>query len=260
MEGSGPKRRDIGRSGPNPPLDRVIAEIAQRQHNVIALRQLCALGISTSAVRSRVASGRLHRVHTGVYAVGHAKLTAKGRWLAAVLAGGDGAVLSHRSAGALWGLRPDNRPISDVTSRGRAGRQREGIVGHRGDGLMPLDVTFVDGIPCTSLARTLLDLAEVVDRRSLERVFDRAETLRLLDMGPLEELLERSNGRRGVKLLRIVLAEHDPGSTLTESELEELLLGVCRTRRDCPPPRSTHGWRSMTELASGPTFSGDRSA
>jgi len=229
MEGCGPQRRYVRRLGPHPRLEHAIAELAWGQHNVVALRQLRALGLSASAVRDRVASGRLHRVHVGVYAVGHAKLTAKGCWIAAVLACGDGAALSHRSAAALWGLRPDNRASSDVTSRGRAGRRRSGVVAHLGRGLMPVDVTVVDGIPCTSLARTLLDLAEVVDRRGLERAIDRAEVLRLLDMRPVDDVIARANGRRGVALLRSVLGEHDPGSTITESELEELLLAICRT-------------------------------
>lgn len=149
--------------------------------------------------------------------------------MAAVLACGDGAVLSHRSAAAPWGLRPDNRATSDVTSHGRAQRECEGIAAHSGRGLTPVDRTVIDGIACTSLARTLLDLAEVTDRHALERAFDRADTLRLLNMGPLEELLKRSDGRRGVKLIRAVLAEHYASSTLTESALEELFLAICPT-------------------------------
>ena len=94
---------------------------------------------------------------------------------------------------------------------------------------MPADVMVVDGIPCTSLARTLLDLAEVVDRRGLERAIDRAEVLRLLDMLAVNDVIARANGRRGVALLRSVLGEHDPGSTITDSDLEELLLAICRT-------------------------------
>lgn len=258
MEGCGPQRRYVRRLGPHPRLKHAIAELARGQHNVVALRQLRALGLSASAVRDRVASARLHRIHVGVYAVGHAKLTAKGCWMAAVLACGDGAVLSHRSAAALWGLRPDNRARSDVTSRGRAGRQRSGVVAHLGRGLMPADVTVVDGIPCTSLARTLLDLAEVVDRRGLERAIDRAEVLRLLDMLAVNDVLVRANGRRGVALLRTVLGEHDPGSTITDSELEELLLAICRTA-GLPARRSMCGC-PFPASSSGSTFSGDSSA
>jgi len=161
-------------------VERAIAAIAGRQHNVVALEQLRSLGLSASTVRGRVASGRLHRVHPGVFAVGHANLTCKGRWMAAVLSCGARAVLSHRSAAALWGLRPDNRAASDVSSHGRAGRQRAGIVAHRAAGLTPADMTAIDGIRCTSLARTLLDLAEHVSGRELERAIDRAEVLRLL--------------------------------------------------------------------------------
>jgi len=229
MEGRDEKRRHGGRNSSHPSIEHAINGRASRQHRVIALEQLLELGLSASAVRSRVGAGRLHRIHRGVFVVGPAPLTVPGRWMAAVLACGSGAVLSHRSAAALWGLRADNRAIIDVTTPLPGGRVRRGIDVHRSCTLIEADITEVDGIPCTSLARTMLDLAEVVDRRSLERAFDRAETLRLLDMGPLEALLTRSTGRRGTKLIRSVLAEHHAGSTLTESEIEELLLAICRT-------------------------------
>jgi len=175
-----------------------------------------------------VSSGRLHRVHAGVFALGGGNLTAKGRWMAAVLACGDYAALSHRAAAALRGMRPDGRAAIDVTtSNGRGGRRHAGITAHVTRMLLPRDITIVDGIPCTSVARTLLDLAEVVDRRGLERAIDRAEVLRVLDMHGLSDVLDRANGRRGAKLLRAVLAEHYAGSTLTQSELEERFLLIC---------------------------------
>jgi hypothetical protein len=148
--------------------------------------------------------------------------------MAAVLACGTDAVLSHRSAASLWGLRTSARTAIDVATRTRAGRDRAGIDVHSGSTLAAFDLTTVDAIPCTSLARTLLDLAEVVSVRSVERAVERAEILRLLDMGPIDEVLARAGGRRGAAVLRAVLSEIRLGTTLTRSELEERLLAICR--------------------------------
>src|SRR5215217_736847 len=97
------------------PLDRSIAALARRQHGVVSITQLAALGVSQRAVAHRVAAGRLHRIHQGVYAVGHTALTTRGHWHAAVLAAGPGAALSHASAAALWGLRRSAATIVDVS-------------------------------------------------------------------------------------------------------------------------------------------------
>jgi hypothetical protein len=240
MEGSWTKRRDIRRNVHDTPLDAAIAALAARQHGVVALAQLEALGLGRSGARDRVASGRLHRVHGGVFAVGHPLLTRRGRLMAAVLACGEGAALSHRSAAALRGLRTAERAGIDVTSRGCAGRRRAGIRAHSAATLAPCDVGVVDGIPCTSLARTLLDLAEVAPARELERALDRAEELRVLDMQPILDVLDRSRGRRGAAALRAVLADHDAGSTPTRNELEEAFLATCRDAR--LPPDAVNAW------------------
>ena len=155
-------------------------------------------------------------------------MTRHGHYMAAVLACGTDAVLSHRSAASLWGLRTSARTAIDVATRTRAGRDRAGIDVHSGSTLAACDLTTVDAIPCTSLARTLLDLAEVVSVRSVERAVERAEILRLLDMGPIDEVLARAGGRRGAAVLRAVLSEIRLGTTLTRSELEERLLAICR--------------------------------
>jgi len=207
-----------------PPRDEAIAQLAARQHGLVTLRQLTVLGLGDSAVRRRVAAGRLHRVHRGVYSVGHAIISVKGRWLAAVMSCGPGALLSHWSAAALWGLLRTSRAAIDVTALGRAGRKRRGIAAHRADTLLPRDRTIRDGIPVTSLARTLLDLAEVANRRTLERALDRAEQLRLLDVKAVTEAINRAQGRPGAARLKAVLATHTPGSTLTDSEFEEQFL------------------------------------
>jgi predicted transcriptional regulator of viral defense system len=202
--------------------------MATQQHDVVALSQLLDAGVSASAARSRVASGKLHRVHSGVYAVGHPLLTREGRWMAAVLACGPRAALSHRSAASLWALRTNARNAIDVTVSARSGRAREGIDVHRSATLDVSDITKVDAIPCTTVARTLLDLAEVVNSRALERAIDQAEVRRVLDMRALDDVLARAGGRRGAAALRAVLSVIRLGTTLTRSELEECLLAICR--------------------------------
>jgi Transcriptional regulator, AbiEi antitoxin len=107
-------------------VDGEIARIADCQYGLVTLAQLRGLGISRSAVYQRARGGRLHRVHEGVYAVGYSQLTREGRWMAAVLAGGSDAVLSHRSAAALWGIRDVDRGSVDVTAPNRRGRQSAG--------------------------------------------------------------------------------------------------------------------------------------
>jgi very-short-patch-repair endonuclease/predicted transcriptional regulator of viral defense system len=210
-----------------PPRDTVIAELAARQHGVVSLTQLKALGMTASGARKRAANGRLHRIHRGVYAVGHPRLTKHGRWLADVMAYGPRALLSHRSGAGLWNVRADNRARTDVSVPGPSARSRPGIEVHRSVTLTPADATIVDGIPCTTLARTLLDLAEVVSPRSLERAIEQAEVLRLFDLRAVEEVLARANGRRGAAKLRAVLAGLEEPA-LTDTEVEERFLALCR--------------------------------
>jgi predicted transcriptional regulator of viral defense system len=208
------------------PFDAALASLAERQHGAVSLVQLEALGMGASGVRMRTSAGKLHRIHRGVYTVGHSLLTMKGRWMAAVLACGEGAVLSHRSAAELSGLHRFDRQTIDVTTAGRTGRGRKGIDAHSARDLRRSDVTAVSDIPCTTVPRTLLDIAEVVNRRILERAINRAEILRVFDLGALEEVLSRADGRRGVAALRAVLDEYtDPA--ITRSELEELVLAMC---------------------------------
>jgi hypothetical protein len=160
--------------------------------------------------------------------------------MAAVLACGARAVLSHRSAAALWGVRPTSRPTIDVTVGHQTRRARPGIDIHRTRSLAPRDATSYRGIPCTTVARTLLDLAEVVDRRSLERGFEQAEILRLLDLHALVEVLDRAAGRRGVPAVRSILAGYQDGRPLTRSELEKRFLAVCE-RGGIPQP-TVNAW------------------
>jgi very-short-patch-repair endonuclease/predicted transcriptional regulator of viral defense system len=209
-------------------VDRVAAELAIRQYGVISRSQLVELGLSDRAVARRVAAGRLHRLHHGVYAVGHTVLGPRGRWMAAVLACGRGAVLSHAAAGALWELRTSEATIIDVTVPGSGGRRRrKGTRVHRARSLDG-QTTIKDGIPVTSPARTILDLAAKLDRRPLERLLDQAENTRLTDVPSLDALARAHAGHKGSAKLRATLQEHEPGTTLTKSDLEERFLQLCR--------------------------------
>jgi very-short-patch-repair endonuclease len=222
-----------------------IARLAENQHTVVSLTQLNAVGLGKAAVAKRAANGRLHRIYRGVYAVGHRRLTREGRWMAAVLACGPKAVLSHRSAAGLWAIRPDNRPKTDVSLPSRSVRSRPGIDVHASKTLAPEDCTTEDGIPCTTLARTLLDLAEVVSAWSLERAIEQAEVLRLFDLRAVEEVLARANGRRGAGVLRAVLADlQEPA--LTDTDLEERFLALCRAA-DLPSPE-VNQWLDIDDL------------
>jgi predicted transcriptional regulator of viral defense system len=210
-------------------VDWAISELAVEQHGVVALYQLVDLGFDSSVLDKRVAVGRLHRVHKGVYAVmGVSLLSRQGLAMAAALSCGPNAVVSHRSAAALWGIRPDARTRVDVTAPHRRGRIPKGIDAHRDGTLMPQDRTEVDGVPCTTFARTLLDLAAVVTFRELRNAVTQAEVRRVFDLMALRELIARSCGRRGVARLRRAIAEHDPRDERTRGELERSFLALCR--------------------------------
>ncbi|MGZ4232591.1 MAG: DUF559 domain-containing protein [Solirubrobacteraceae bacterium] len=217
-------------------MDDALVALAVRQHGVFGLDQIAELSLSASATRDRLASGRLHRIHHSVYSVVPLTLLGRnGRYMAAVLACGPEAVLSHTCAAALHEIRGTNRAKIDVTVRGRSHRRHFGLDIHRSTTMIPQDVTVVQGIPCTTVARTILDLAQVIKRRPLERALDQAEILRLLDIDALLDQIERNKARPAAKRLRAVLDEHYIGSTPTWSELEELLLGACR-RAGLPIP------------------------
>lgn len=218
--------------------------MAERQHGVVALRQLASLGLSRAAVSKRARVGRLHRVHRGIYAVGRPGLTANGRRMAAVLACGLRALLSHRSAAGLWALLATSRAVIEVSVSGGALRQRDGIYVHRSCTLTAEDITTVDGIPCTTVARTLVDLGDVVNRRQLELAVEQAEVLRLFDRRAIDEAIARAGPRRGTALLTSVL-EESSGMTLTESELEERFLQLCRDA-GLPEPE-VNAWMTLPD-------------
>jgi len=227
-----------------PPPERALAELAQRQWGVVSLEQLRALGLSAAAVTRRVRAGRLHRLHRGVYAVGHAHLGRQARRLAAVLACGEGAVLSHRSAASHWGLLQTDQARVDVTAR-RGRREVEGIRLHWSRSLNARDTTIHHGIPLTSVARTLLDLAATVRPDRLERALAQAERLQLYDHAAIADVLSRSNGHRGRAVLTRATAQEPK---LTRSELEVMFLRLVR-QAGLPEPESNLPLAALDQLA-----------
>jgi hypothetical protein len=226
MDADGWKATKWGTESTHRRGDRGIARLASQQYGVVSLSQLRSFGLSPTAVRSRVAAGRLHPLHAGVYLVGHTHIVIEARWMAAVLACGAGALLSHRSAAAHLGLIQGDAQRTDVISPERRGR-RPGIAVHRDDSLSETDRTTSRGIPCTSVARTLLDIAAIVGVETLGAACREAEVLRLFDLNAVEDVLRRNPGRRGIRRLRAVLGDlQEPG--LTRSELEMLFLDLCR--------------------------------
>lgn len=180
-----------------------MAGLVEAQYGVVARRQLLGLGMSTDAIKHRLKAGRLHRLHAGVYAVGHRAIRQEGTWMAAVLAGGEGAVLSHRSAAALWGLRAQVPARVEITSP-RSTRSTSRLHRHRVH-LPSEEVTVRNRIPVTTVSRTLFDLSAALSPSELERAIREAEVLRLPQRPPLAEFLGRYPRHRGARSLRKTL-------------------------------------------------------
>lgn len=207
-------RKKGDKSGP----DAFIASLAARQHGVVSTAQLRSAGFSFPGINRRLETARLHRIHRGVYAVGHDRLSERGRWMAAVLACGDGAVLSHLSAAGLWGIRRRIRRVSESGGRGESDpvhvtvpstagkKRRNGIALHRSSTLLARDRTRHDGIPVTRPSRTLADLGPLLSPAQFAAALREAEFLRL----PIENRFE-SDGAR--------------------TELEHRIIALCRRHR-----------------------------
>lgn len=212
-------------------LDARIAEVAARQYGVVSVDQLRRLGCSQDSVKRRVAAGLLHRLHRGVYAVGHSALPAEGHWLAAVLAlgrgprgGGNllehwGAALSHRSALSLWNLLSSGQAPCDVVVAGNGGRaQRAGIRVHRSLTLAPGEVTLCRGIPVTTPGRTIADLREAISTRRSGAISKRE----------LRKAIRQAN------VLGLPVGRGD-AKVRTRSDLEGDFVRLCRRYRLAPP-------------------------
>lgn len=199
--------------------------LARRQHWTVARPQLLELGFSRDWIAHRVAIGRLHPLWRGVYAVGRPHVTQYGRWMAAVLACGPGAVLSHETAAVLWGiLRRTARLEVSLPSDGR--RRPRGITVHRRRGLRPGELTYRHGIPVTTPTRTLVDIALRLDLDTLEAAINEADRLDLCNPEELRSALDELPGQAGVRPLRSLLDRQT--FTLTDSELERGFLRVVR--------------------------------
>jgi very-short-patch-repair endonuclease len=209
----GAEVRDLG-------PDAAIAALAGRQHGVVARAQLLDAGIGRRAIVRRIDAGRLHPLYRGVYAVGHNVVSQRGRWMAATLA--TGGVISHRTAGALWGLRPFNGRI-DVTIPWDKSK-RPGVLLHRAV-LAPDEITTRDRIPVTTPARTQLDLAGVLQRHQLQQAVNEADRLRLERADP-----RRHPTKKGVARLSGPVAH-------TRRELEARFQAFLNDRR-FPTPQS----------------------
>ena len=220
--------------------DAALAELAGVQHGPFSLDQLRELGLTEDAVHKRLAIGRLHRIHRTVYSlVPKQLLKREGLYMAAVLACGPGAVLSHRSGAVLHELRDWGYTRIEVTVPSRSTRRHAGIAIHRSTTLSEADVTVINNIPVTSVARTLFDLADVVTPRQLERSFDQAEIAQTLDLRAIQDQLARNPTRRGAKAVRHVLETHYIGSTPTENDFEEALLALTR-ELGLPDPKAQY--------------------
>jgi very-short-patch-repair endonuclease len=216
-------------------VDAPLAKLTVKQHGVVATWELFKLGYSHQRIAVLVANGWLHRLYRGVYAVGHTRLSVKGRWMAAVLACGPDAVLSHRCAAALHDLQRIPSGKIDVTAHGS--RVHRGIRCHRSRSLPQQHRTTIDGIPVTSIERTLLDLAAIYAPQRLRSTIEEAQRRDLLDRGRFDALLAQSAGHRGATPLKRALAELGDEAPWTQSGLERDFLELIR-EAGLPEPRT----------------------
>jgi very-short-patch-repair endonuclease len=223
--------------------DEVVAALVGRQHGVVTRSQLLGAGVSGRAIDRRVEWQLLRPLHRGVYVLGHRALRREAWWMAAVLAAGPDAALSYRSAAELWGIRSSSRRRIEV-SVPRHRRSTARLELHR-IAMQPDEVTLEEGIPVTTPARTLLDLAAVLSPQHFEAAFDEAEVRRLTSPTSLDALVVRYPGRRGTAAVTAVLATHARrGATVPTSLLERRLLALLDAH-DLPRPEinrlSDHG-------------------
>jgi very-short-patch-repair endonuclease len=210
-------------SGANHQFSAEVWRVAARQHGVLARRQLLALGFDDRAIEHRLNIGRLHRVARGVYAVGRPELTRRGRWMAATLACGPEAVLSHGSAAELWGIGSEEGPI-EVSLRGTSLLRRPGIKAYRRPKLEDRDVTEFSNIPVTGVVRTMIDRASRLDGKAIDRMVNEADARGLIRLDALRAELESRPGLWGIAKLRDAIDRRT--FRLTDSELERRFLAL----------------------------------
>jgi very-short-patch-repair endonuclease len=242
----GPSAFDLLRQGETQtvPVEGRLAALAGRQHGVVARRQLLRLGVTKEEIDGRVRSGALHLIHRGVYAVGHTAITRQGRWMGAVLASGDGAVVSHQTAAGLWGIWGSGAGETHVTVP-RKTRSQRSI--HRHFSVLPDDErTVLAGIPTTSAARAVLDLAAAKGEAAAESALREMEYLGIYGPVSLPTLLERYPRHKGTPIVRVALERlaDDPGGRI-RSDLEELFLPLLDAHQ-IPRPR-LNAWISIDD-------------
>lgn len=205
-----------------------VRALAEAQHGVVARRQLLSMGVDAERVRRWREGGRLVDLRRGVYALGHGRLTQEGRWMGAVLACGPEAVLSHRSAAALWELRPPGGSAIDVTVPAGGTRRAADVRTHRTQVALPGFATIHRGIPVATVAWTLLGFASLVRPHVLRRALEEADRLELLDVGAIDRAIAASPRRPGTQALRAVLIDMGSyGMTSTRSDVEAMVLQLC---------------------------------
>jgi len=216
---------------------RLAWELAGRQHGVVTRAQLLGLGFTKSGIEHRLKKGRIHQISKGVYLVGWAKLTRERRWMAAVLACGEGAMLSHRSAAALWGFGVEHPNYIEISVRRHHKVRRSGIRVHDRAGLWNRDIGSRLGIPVTQPIRTFLDVALELPDKHLERAINEADKLDVIDADALRRSLDDYPGQPGIRPLRRILDEHT--FRLSDDELERLFRPIANAA-GLPVPLTKH--------------------
>ncbi len=224
------------------------AGIARRQHGRVTRRQLRDAGIDDDRIDRWIADGRLHRVHYGVLAVGHVAPSSDADYMAAVLACGAGAVLSHRAAAHKLRLLPGGPPQPEVTVPTTAGRRRAGITIHRGAAPHPLDVAILDAIPMTIVPRVLIDLAPSSPPEQLARMCHEAWVRHRTTPHQVERCIARNPRKPGIRKLRIAI-----GADVLLSELESAFRKLLRRHR-LPLPRTNIDHGGDKSSATGPSL------
>jgi very-short-patch-repair endonuclease len=218
--------------------DQVVGGFADRQHGVVSREQLLAAGVGRGAIVRAVEAGRLRPVFRGVYAVGHVALRREGCWMAALLACGESAALSHRTAATVWGLLTGPALPVDVTTATAKGRKHRQITTHRML-LAPFDALVRDNLRVTTPSRTIVDLAATLQGRALRETVERAQDLRRFDPSDIRETLARAQRRPGARRLHDLITLMSPDKDNARSHLERLFLALTRRAR-LPKPATNH--------------------
>jgi very-short-patch-repair endonuclease len=232
-----------------PSADARIAALAAEDWGVLSIEELRMCGLSRLAVARRERRGVLHRMHQGVYAVGHRAVALEGIWLAAVKACGEEAVLSHYSAAAHWGFVPWDDRLPEVTVPGSGTRRHQAVRVHRSALLDRKDAMVRDGIPVTAPARTLLDLAAILPYRPLRRAIREAMALRRVAIRQLVDALARRGPSRGSRnFARIIADGYTPSESMLSDIVLDLILAGGFERPDVSKPMVLDGRRVVPDF------------